>query len=145
MSTDHTHHSTADGADVAEIMRQVRRRIAERRDFTADRDLPLALEAANQQWDKVYEPLRLAAGKSLLGRAWEVFRNRLHQEVRSYLDPMIFRQTEFNSSVVRALNVIFRQSENRASSTEIEALRDEVLRLRAQVQRFEEQLAERGS
>lgn len=144
MTTDSPTQTADDSVDVAEIMRQVRQRIAERQDHSFDRDLPLAMEAANQQWDKVYEPLRLPAGTSLPSRAWEALRTRLHQEVRSYLDPMIFRQTEFNSSVVRALNVMFRQSELRASRAEIEALRDEVLRLRAQVQRFEERLGERG-
>ena len=64
----------------------------------------------------------------------------MHNEVRAYLDPMIFRQTEFNSSVVRALNILFRRGQAVASAHEIEALRDEVIRLRAQVQQLEEKL-----
>ena len=129
-----------DTIDIAEIMRQVRMRIAERQDHASARDLPQVLEYANQQWDKVYEPLQLPRLRSPLGRVWDIARLRFHNEVRSYLDPMMFRQTEFNSSVVRALNMLFRRGQSVVSAHEIEALRDEIIRLRTQVQRLEEKL-----
>ena len=75
--------------DVAAIMRQVRRQIAERRGLQADRDLADALDRLNQRWDSVYEPLHLSPSRYAIGRVWDVLRTRLHNEVRSYLDPMI--------------------------------------------------------
>ena len=127
--------------DVAAIMRQIRRKIDERQQGRgADTEIAQALDSANQQWNAVYEQLRLAPAGSTLGRAWDALRMRLHHEVRSYLDPMIFRQTEFNSSVVRALNGLFRRSQATVGQAEIEALRDEVIQLREQVRRLEDRL-----
>lgn len=125
--------------DVAAIMRQVRRQISERQGHQVDHELAQALNTTNEQWDKVYEPLHLAPGHSLPGRLWDVLRMRLHQEVRSYLDPMIYRQTELNSSIVRALNNIARRSSFFARATEIEALHDEIIQLREQIRQLQEQ------
>ncbi len=127
--------------DVAAIMRQVRRQISERQNSQTDYDLQAAVDALNQQWDKVYEPLNLPPSTSLPGRAWEQLRTRLHSEVRSYLDPMVFRQTEFNANLVRALNNLLRRTGATASSAEVESLRDEIIQLREQVRRLQEQLA----
>jgi hypothetical protein len=127
-----------DPVDVAEIMRQVRARIVERQGRQSDAAVDQALGDANRLWDKVHTPLTLPAGGSPLSRAWEVLRSRLHHEVRSYLDPMIFRQTEFNGSVVRSLNTMARRLRNTAPAADLEALRDEVALLREQVRRLEE-------
>jgi GT2 family glycosyltransferase len=124
--------------DVAEIMRQVRARIVERQGRQSDAAVDQALGDANRLWDKVHTPLTLPAGGSPLSRAWELLRNRMHHEVRSYLDPMIFRQTEFNGSVVRTLNSMARRLRSVAPAAELEALRDEVTLLREQVRRLEE-------
>lgn len=67
-----------------------------------------------------------------------MLRNRLHHEVHSYLDPLIFRQTEFNGSVVRALNTMARRLRGVAPAAEFEALRDEVALLREQVRLLQE-------
>jgi len=124
--------------DVAAIMRQIRKNIAERREREDDRELDRALAEANERWSKIHEPLRLPPAGSLPGRAWELLRMRLHHEVRSYLDPMIFRQTEFNSAVVRALNSLARRGP--AANPEVEALRDELIQLREEVRRLREQV-----
>jgi GT2 family glycosyltransferase len=124
--------------DVAEIMRQVRARIAERQGRQSDTAVDQALGDANRLWDQVYQPLSLPPHGSPLGRAWEALRSRLHHEVRSYLDPMIYRQTEYNGSVVRALNTIARRLRGVAAAAELEALRDEVALLREQVRRLQE-------
>jgi polyhydroxyalkanoate synthesis regulator phasin len=125
--------------DVAAIMRQVRRQISERQGRQVDQELVQALDTTNEQWDKVYEPLHLAPGRSLPGRLWDVLRMRLHQEVRSYVDPMIYRQTELNASIVRALNNIVRRSSFFARASEIEALHDEIIQLREQIRQLQEQ------
>ncbi|NJO04902.1 MAG: glycosyltransferase [Chloroflexaceae bacterium] len=131
--------------DVTEIMRQVRRQIAERQGRNVEGDLRAALDALNQQWNTIYEPLHLAPGASQLGRLWEVARTRFHHEVRGYLDPMIYRQTEFNANTVRALNNMLRRSEFAASTVELESLRDEVIQLREQVRLLQEQLDQQQS
>jgi hypothetical protein len=124
--------------DVAAIMRQVRRHISERQGRQVDQELVQALDTTNEQWDKVYEPLHLAPGHSLPGRVWDVLRMRLHQEVRSYLDPMVYRQTELNASIVRVLNNLLRRSSFFARAAEIEALHDEIIQLREQVRQLQE-------
>ena len=126
--------------DVAAIMRQVRRRIAERQGPQVDNELGQTLHTLNGQWDKIYEPLRLPAARGVLGRVWNVVRSRLHHEVRGYLDPMIYRQTELNAGLVRALNSLSRRGQYGASEAELESLRDEILQLQEQVRKFEERL-----
>ncbi len=126
--------------DVAAIMRQVRRRISERQGPKVDQEIAQTLDVVNQQWDKVYEPLRLPPSQSQLGRAWNIFRTRIHHEVRGYLDPMIYRQTEFNSGVVRTLNNLARRSQFAANEAEIESLRDEVIQLRERIRQLETRL-----
>jgi hypothetical protein len=126
--------------DVAAIMRQVRRRISERQGPKVDQEIAQTLDVVNQQWDKIYEPLRLPPSQSRLGRAWNIFRTRIHHEVRGYLDPMIYRQTEFNSGVVRALNNLARRGQFAANEAEIESLRDEVIQLRERIRQLEMRL-----
>jgi GT2 family glycosyltransferase len=124
--------------DVAAIMRQIRLQISERHEREGDQALTEAMRDVNERWDKVYAPLSLPPARSLPGRAWELLRVRLHQEVRAYLDQMIFRQTEFNGAVVRALNTLARRSDTPAASRELEALRDELIQLREQVRLLRE-------
>ncbi|NJL06469.1 MAG: glycosyltransferase family 2 protein [Chloroflexaceae bacterium] len=125
--------------DVAAIMRQVRRQISMRQSKQTDYDLQAAIDALNQQWDHIYAPLELPASDTLTGQAWAQLSTRLHHEVRSYLDPMIFRQTEFNANLVRALNHLLHRTSSSASMDEIEALRDEIIQLREQVRQLQEQ------
>lgn len=132
--------SESESVDVAAIMRQIRRQISERRERQDDRALEQALRDANQSWDKVFAPLQLPPAGSLPGRAWELLRTRLHQEVRGYLDAMIFRQTEFNAAVVRALNALSRRGDAPAADPEVEALRDELIQLREEVRQLRERL-----
>jgi O-antigen chain-terminating methyltransferase len=124
-------------------MRQVRRQISERQGRQIDQDMTTALHHANQQWSAVYEPLNLPPVSSVQGWAWHKLRDRLHAEVRSYLDPMIYRQTEFNASVVRVLNNLMRRSNFAASTAEVESLRDELVQLREQVRQIHEQREQR--
>ncbi len=64
--------------DIAEIMRQVRRKISERHDRQSADELCQKLHLANEQWDKCYSPLHLPPSRSGLGKAWDVARLRLH-------------------------------------------------------------------
>lgn len=130
--------ATETPVDVAAIMRQVRRQISERRVQQDESELVQALDQLNKQWDKIYEPLHLAPARSALGRVWDVVRARLHNEVRSYLDPMIYRQTELNANIVRALNHFSQRNRAQPGTDEIEALRDELIQLREQVRQLEE-------
>lgn len=123
--------------DVTAIMRQVRRQISERQGNQVGQDLHIALDRANQQWDQIYAPLALSPPTSFSGRLWNWLRVRLHHEVRGYLDAMIYRQTEFNASVVRALNSLARRSNFTASTAEVEALRDELIQLREEVRQLQ--------
>ncbi|NJN16764.1 MAG: glycosyltransferase family 2 protein [Oscillochloris sp.] len=127
-----------EAADVAAIMQQIRRQIGERRVRDDDRELDVALSQTNEQWNKVYEPLHLPPAASTIGKGWEVLRRRIHAEVRSYLDPMIFRQSEFNGGVVRALNSLARRYRSVVHRNELESLRDEVIMLREEVRRLRE-------
>ncbi len=119
-------------------MQQIRRRISARQHERSNAELSAALHQANEQWGKVYEPLNVAPARSLIGVVWRFFSVRLHREVRSYLDPMIFRQSELNASVVRALNHLARR-EPPDTGDEVEALRDELIQLRERVRQLEEQ------
>jgi len=126
-----------DPVDVAAIMRQIRRQISERRDHQDNHDLDNALHSVNTGY-AIYEPLRLPPSSSLPGRAWDVLRVRLHHEVRGYLDTMIYRQQEFNAAVVRSLNSLARRAAASDVSSEVEALRDELIQLREQVRLLRE-------
>jgi GT2 family glycosyltransferase len=128
-----------DPVNVAAVMQQIRRRISARHVERTDAELDATLHQVNQQWDKVYEPLNVTPAGSPIGLIWRFFRVRIHREVRSYLDPMIFRQTDFNASVVRAINILARRPQADASD-EVEALRDELMQLRERVRQLEEQV-----
>jgi O-antigen chain-terminating methyltransferase len=143
MSFTDLHEPAEPPVDVAAIMRQVRRQISERQGRQIDHDITTALHHANQQWNAVYEPLNLPSVSSVQGWAWHRLRDRLHAEVRSYLDPMIYRQTEFNASVVRVLNNLMRRSSFAATTAEVESLRDELMQLREQVHKLQEQREQR--
>jgi O-antigen chain-terminating methyltransferase len=125
-------------------MRQVRRQIAERRGLQADRELAEALDRLNQRWDSVYEPLHLSPSRYAIGRVWDVLHTRLHNEVRSYLDPMIYRQTELNANIVRALNSLAQRNRLLPGADELESLRDEVIQLREQVRQLEELMVQQS-
>lgn len=124
--------------DVAAIMRQVRLQINARQGRSTERELLQALEHLNRDWDKIYEPLNVSPSRYALARIWDALRARLHSEVRSYLDPMIYRQTELNAQLVRALNNLFQRSQLHASTSELEALRDELIQLREHIRQLEE-------
>jgi GT2 family glycosyltransferase len=131
--------SYSDPVDIAAIMRQIRRKIDERQSRDTGGELDQALELINHGYN-IYQPLSLPPAASLPGRAWDVFRTRLHHEVRGYLDTMIFKQTEFNTGVVRAINNLTRRSRNSASVAEVESLRDEIIVLREEIRRLREEL-----
>lgn len=128
-----------DPVDVAAVMQQIRRRISARQHERTDAEMHAALHQANEQWNRVYEPLNVTPARSLVGSAWRFFSVRLHREVRTYLDPMLFRQSEFNSSMVRALNALARRAPADVSN-DVEALRDELMQLRERVRQLEEQM-----
>lgn len=133
-----TPQAPPDPVDVAAVMQQIRRRISARQHERTDAELGAALHQANEQWNRVYEPLNVAPTRSFIGSVWRFFSVRLHREVRSYLDPMIFRQSEFNASVVRALNNLARR-ELPDTGDDVEALRDELIQLRERVRQLEDQ------
>lgn len=132
--------ANGEAVDVAAVMRQVRRVVSERQGRQTDQELMQNLHLVNQQWDKIYEPLHLPPARSPLGKLWDVVRMRFHREVRGYLDPMMFRQSDFNASLVRTLNLLARRSSTITTSDEVEALRDEVIQLRERIRQLEERI-----
>lgn len=141
--------------DVEAIMEEIRGEIALRRqqgeleepDLSLYRPLltmPPGLEEdqkeLNTRWDGIYEPFEVRSRTPLLGRLWAAVRGRIHGEVRTYLDPMVWRQTEFNAAVVRTLNVLVRELYGGPLANNLQALNREVTRLQKENQALKERL-----
>ena len=146
------HH---DSLDVEQIMAEIREQIAQRQqDGELDSpelscygvfqaippDLDHSMHEINVRWDKVYEPLAVDSRTPVVGQAWAAVRRSLHGQVRAYLDPMIWRQTEFNASVVHSLNILVRELYKGPLTRELQALTREVFHLRKENEALNERL-----
>lgn len=141
--------------DVEQIMAEIREQIAQRqRDGELDQpelssygvfqaippDLEGGMHEINVRWNRIYEPLDVTSRLPLIGPAWAAVRRRLHGEVRAYLDPMIWRQTEFNAAVVRSLNALVRELYKGTLTRELKALTREVFYLRKENEALKQRL-----
>ncbi len=142
-----TEGANSDALDVERIMVEIRAQIAERQEqgelvepdlnhYRLFRGIPPELSEnqrdLNTRWDQIYEPFEVRSRLPVLGPLWAMIRRRIHGEVRAYLDPMIWRQVEFNASAVRSLNALVREVYEGLFAANLQALNREVLRLRAE-------------
>lgn len=147
-----THEDTL---DVEQIMADIRQGIAQRQqdgeldepDLSGYRpfgNAPEELEASqrelNTSWNQIYEPYEVQSRLPLLGRIWAAVRRSLHGEVRAYLDPMVWRQTDFNAAAVRSLNAVVRELYGGPLARNLQAMNRELLYLRKEVQALRKRL-----
>ena len=151
--------------DVEQIMAEIRADIAHRqqrgeleepelggyRPFQSiPPDLMESQKECNTRWNQIYEPFEVRSRLPLLGRLWAALRRSIHSEVRSYLEPMVYRQIDFNAAAVHGLNALVRElyggprAKNlRDLNREVLALRRQLQELQARVQRLEQKRARR--
>ncbi len=107
---------------------------------SAPQELEENLKVLNTRWDRIYEPLEVKRRTPLLGDLWAGIRRRFHEEVRSYLDPMIYRQSEVNGAIVSALNLLARGVYGGSLARSLQTLHREVRELRKQVEGLQHHL-----
>jgi O-antigen chain-terminating methyltransferase len=117
--------------DVEEIMRKIRENIKRRKEsgayqegelenlcqatnevsdqkkndlFKVVDDIQRDLDYINTNWDIQNNSYFISSHRPITGKALVKGRELVHGEVRRYVDPMIWKQKEFNGSVVRILN-----------------------------------------
>lgn len=143
--------------NVEQIMAEIRQEIARRQqsgeldepDLSGYRpfgNAPDELEASqrelNTTWNQIYAPYEVRSRIPLLGRIWAAVRRSFHSEVRAYLDPMIWRQTDFNAAAVRSLNALVRELYGGPMATNLQAMNRELLYLRKEVLALRKRLQE---
>lgn len=69
-------------------------------------DFQRDLEYINSNWAIQNKSYNISSHRQVMGKALVKGRELVHGEVRRYVDPMIWKQTNFNESVVRILNEI---------------------------------------
>lgn len=141
--------------DIEEIMDEIRQGIAlrqQRGELTEPElagyrpfheipwDLAESQKELNARWDKIHEPFEAKSRTPVLGRLWAAIRQSIHGEVRAYLDPMIWRQTELNAAIVRSLNALVRELYGGPLAKSLRALNLEVYSLRKELQALKERL-----
>jgi len=132
---DNTFEIRDEEIDVEEIMRKIRENIRMRReagiypegeieeihpasghqDQSSD-DKPISLSAEarrdldyiNSSWDVENKGYFISSHRPVAGKFLVTGRELVHGEVRRYVDPAIWKQREFNGSVVRLLNEVAR-------------------------------------
>jgi O-antigen chain-terminating methyltransferase len=114
-----------EGTNVEEIMRKIKENIKGRRAIDisaktgdmADRKLDETeehapyearnlreMENVNSNWDIQNNNYVISSHRRIIGKALVKGRELVHGEVRRYIDPTIWKQREFNASIVRILN-----------------------------------------
>jgi len=71
---------------------------------TEDEFIPRYLEFLNRTWDIQNDTYLIASHQPVIGNVLVHGRQMVNSEVRRYIDPVIFQQTEFNANTVRILN-----------------------------------------
>jgi 2-polyprenyl-3-methyl-5-hydroxy-6-metoxy-1,4-benzoquinol methylase len=113
----------ADEIDIEEVMCKIRANIKNQGDCGIDpnnsiicsepndngktppsADIQKDLNYINFNWDVHNRTYSISTHRQVIGKALVKGRNLINGEVRRYVDPMIWKQTDFNSSVVRILN-----------------------------------------
>jgi O-antigen chain-terminating methyltransferase len=114
-----------EGVDVAKIMEQVIEKIRKRKEsyhvpfsefdgkmsYDFDRDLSYI----NSNWEIQNNSYYISSHRKLIGKPIVKGRRLVHGEVRRYVDPVVFKQIEFNGSAVRIFNEIIRRFESLSS------------------------------
>lgn len=107
--------------DVEEIMCKIRKKIAEKRvagsaqgttlidnsDMT--RGLHRDIRYLNSNWDIRNNSYFVSSHRPVIGTVLKKGRMLVHGEVRRYVDPIIFKQNEFNSSTSGLLSAVLRR------------------------------------
>ena len=116
-----------EGTNVEEIMRNIKENIKTRRaigvcanagDMTGmradeaegnasrEKGDPKDWDYVKSNWDIQNNNYFISSHRRILGRVLVKGRDLVHGEVRRYVDPMVWKQREFNTSIVRILNDI---------------------------------------
>jgi hypothetical protein len=95
-----------------------------------------------QQANQIYEPFQVQSQTPLIGKLWASLRRNIHEEVRAYLDPMIWRQSDVNSVLTSSLNMLTTGLYGGSLAQSLQALCKEVSELRQRVRDLEDQLQE---
>jgi hypothetical protein len=111
--------------DVKKIMKKVRENIRKRREEQRavdveelerksksqhpTHDLQQDLEFINANWDTENKTYRIFSHRKILGPALITGRELVHGEIRRYVDPVFWKQKEFNASTTRILNYLSKE------------------------------------
>lgn len=116
-----------EGTNVEELMRKIKENIKTRRaidlcanagDMTgmrvdeaegnasSEKGDPKDWDYVKSNWDIQNNNYSISSHRRILGRVLVKGRELVHGEVRRYVDPMVWKQKEFNASIVRILNDI---------------------------------------
>lgn len=99
----------------------------------APEELTQRLAELNAGWKRSYQPPVVTSRTPVLGSAWAAMRRRIHEEVRAYLEPLIWEQNDVNAAIVRSLNVLASGLYGGLLQRSLQALYREVVELRQQV------------
>lgn len=111
--------------DVKKIMEKIRGNIRKRREeqkVIKIEDLERKIEtqnppynfhqelgSINANWDIENRTYRISSHRKLLGRVLIKGRELIHGEIKRYVDPVFWKQKEFNASTVRILNYLSKE------------------------------------
>lgn len=96
-----------------------------------DPNLYYYLKQANEATKPLVQPVLApspATRVPVLGRLWSMIRGQMHELILFYVNKAVSEQNQLNINLVSILNELTRA--NQARQAELEALRDEVQRLR---------------
>jgi SAM-dependent methyltransferase len=79
---------------------------------TEDEFLQRYLEFLNRTWDIQNDTYLITSHQPVLGNVLVQGRQLINGEVKRYIDPVIFQQTEFNANTVRILNWLVKRIED---------------------------------
>ena len=116
--------------NVEEIMRRIKENIARRKmqgaykevnDQTAEQNylqkISNDLTSINNNWNIENESYMIFSHRKILGPFLVRGRKLVHGEVRRYVDPIFWKQREFNASIVRILNETTKRVDELSSKT----------------------------
>jgi len=120
--------------DVVKIMERIRENIRRRKESGASAgcevmdqtlvdgssgEIEKDLGYINSNWDIQNNSYYISSHRPVMGKAMVRGRELVHGEVRRYVDPMVFKQNEFNGSTVRILNEAVRRFDEIASKLDV--------------------------
>lgn len=123
--------------DVVKIMERVRENIQKRKESSNlglldsglcrkfDRDM----NYINSNWHIQNDSYYISSHRRWMGKPLIKGRQLVHSEVRRYIDPILFKQSEYNGSVARILNEIIKMIES--VSSRVDHQQDNMLKVQA--------------